>query len=45
MTLARYANAVLSACQGLLEDERTTAEDVGPICEVLQQVRWALCAL
>ena len=38
LTLSRYANAVLEACQGLLEDEATPPQLVQPLLEVVVQV-------
>ena len=37
VTLARYANAVFAACQGLLEAEDTPPAALPPLLAVLQQ--------
>jgi hypothetical protein len=48
VTLARYANAVLAACQSLLEDEGTPPAALPPLLAAVQQaarhqhsLRWA----
>lgn len=50
VTLARYANAVLGACQTLLEDEATPSALLPPLLAVVQQaarhqhsIRWDGC--
>ena len=39
LTLARYATAVITACQKLLEEERTPMQLLPPLLGVLAQVR------
>lgn len=43
VTLARYANAVFEACQGLLEAEATSPQLVPPLLEVVMQASY--CSL